>query len=292
MFNYVLQVLIIGVTVGLVYGLVAVGYSMIWQSMRLVHFAQGDLLMVGGFLAITLISADIANPVVVILAVFLIMMALGGIIQRVAYRHIPQNRGVTRIIATLGMALVLRNLAVLVWGTRSHGLPENFFPGSPITIFELSIRPVYYWTLIIGVSLVIGLALFLYKTKFGMAVRLTAYNYSLAELMGVNPNLYQTVAFMVAAGLTGVAGILVSPISFVSYHMGLAFGVKGFAAAIIGGLDSLPGSLLGGIIIGLIEVCFGQYISGYVDVVIFGIMILVLILKPHGLLGKPHVEKI
>lgn len=292
MLTNVLQILIIGVTVGLVYGLVAIGYSIIWQSMRLVHFAQGDLLMVGGFLAITMIGSDISDPILVIPAVFIVMMFLGAVIQRLAYRHIPQNRGVARIIATLGMAMILRNAAVLVWGTRSHGLPENFFPGSPITLFDLSIRPVYYWTFIIGVVLVIGLVLFLYKTKFGMAVRLTAYNYSLAELMGVNPNLYQTVAFMVAAGLTGVAGILVSPISFVSYNMGLVFGVKGFAAAIIGGLDSLPGALLGGIIIGLIEVCFGQFISGYIDVVIFGAMIFVLVLKPHGLLGKSQVEKI
>ena len=287
-----LNVIIIGRTVGLVYGLVAIGYSLIWQSMSLVHFAQGEVLMVGGFLGITLISGGITNPVLVILCVFVLMMLLGGLIQRIAYRHIPQAKGVTRIIATLGMGMILKNAAVLIWGTRAHGLPDDFFPGAAIQLFDLSIRPVYYWTLIIGVALVIGLGLFLYKTKFGMAVRLTAHSYSLAELMGVNPNLYQTVAFMLAAGLTGVAGILVSPISFVSYHMGLAFGVKGFAAAIIGGLDSLPGSLLGGIIIGLIEVFFGRYISGYIDVVIFGIMILVLIVKPHGLLGKSRMEKI
>lgn len=287
-----LTVIIIGVTVGLIYGLVAIGYSLIWQSMSLVHFAQGDLLMLGGFFAITLIGMKISNLFAVLLLVFILMALVGLIIQRGAYCFIPQHRGTTRIIATLGVGMILRNLAVIVWGTKARGLPDNFFPGSSLQLGGVAIRPVYYWTFFIGIMLVIGLVLFLYRTKFGMAMRLTAHNYSLAELMGINPGIYQTLAFMLATGITGVAGILVSPISFVSYKMGLAFGVKGFAAAIIGGLDSLPGALVGGIAIGLIEVFFGRYISGYVDVLIFGIMILVLILKPRGLFGKVHAEKI
>lgn len=286
------QVLIIGITFGLIYGLVAIGYSLIWQSMGLVHFAQGDLLMVGGFVAITLINSGVTNLFAVLPIVFIVLAVLGGAILHISYRHIPQSRGVTRIIATLGMSMVLKNAAVLIWGTNSFSLPDNFFPGKALNLFGVSIRPVYYWTLIIAVLLVVGLVFFLYKTKFGLAVRLTAYSYPLAELMGVNPLVYQTVAFMLAIGLTGVAGVLCSPISFISYKMGLAFGVKGFAAAIIGGLDSLPGSIVGGIIVGLLEVFFGRYISGYIDAVVFGIMILVLIVKPHGIFGKKKAIKI
>lgn len=286
------QVLIIGITFGLIYGLVAIGYSLIWQSMGLVHFAQGDLLMVGGFVAITLINSGVTNLFAVLPIVFIVLAVLGGAILHISYRHIPQSRGVTRIIATLGMSMVLKNAAVLIWGTNSFSLPDNFFPGKALNLFGVSIRPVYYWTLIIAVLLVVGLVFFLYKTKFGLAVRLTAYSYPLAELMGVNPLVYQTVAFMLAIGLTGVAGVLCSPISFISYKMGLAFGVKGFAAAIIGGLDSLPGSIVGGIIVGLLEVFFGRYISGYIDAIVFGIMILVLIVKPHGIFGKKKAIKI
>lgn len=283
---------IIGITCGLIYGLVAIGYSLIWQSMSLVHFAQGDLLMIGGFVGLTILGLNITNPLLVIFLVFLIMAVLGGIIQSVAYRHIPSNKITTRIIATLGVGMILRNAAVGIWGTKSQGLPENFFPGNPLQFAGISIRPVYYWTLIVGVALVAVLYFFLYRTKFGIAIRLTAYNSSLAELMGINAGFFQMLAFMIAIGITGIAGILVSPISFINYNMGLAFGVKGFAAAIIGGLDSLPGSLIGGIIVGLIEVIFGQYMSGYIDVFIFGIMILVLIFKPKGILGKVHLEKI
>lgn len=286
------QVFIIGITFGLIYGLVAIGYSLIWQSMGLVHFAQGDLLMLGGFVAITLIGGGVTNLFAVLPIVFVVLAVLGGVILHLSYRHIPQSQGVTRIIATLGMSMILKNAAVLIWGTSSFSLPDDFFPGKPLALFGVSIRPVYYWTLIIAVLLVVGLVFFLYKTKFGLAVRLTAYSYPLAELMGVNPLVYQTVAFMLAIGLTGVAGVLCSPISFISYKMGLAFGVKGFAAAIIGGLDSLPGSIVGGIIVGLLEVFFGRYVSGYIEAIVFGIMILVLIVKPHGIFGKKKAVKI
>lgn len=287
-----IQVLVIGMTFGLIYGLVAIGYSLIWQSMGLVHFSQGDLLMVGGFVAISLINSGVTNLFAVLPIVFVVLAIIGGVILHVAYRHIPQGKGVTPIIATLGMSMILKNAAVLIWGTSSVGLPDDFFPGSPLNIFGVSIRLVYYWTLMIAVLLVVGLVFFLYKTKFGLAVRRTTHSYPLAELMGVNPVVYQAVAFMLAIGITGVAGVLCSPISFISYKMGLAFGVKGFAAAIIGGLDSLPGSLVGGIIIGLIEVFFGHYISGYIETVLFGIMILVLVIKPYGLFGKAKVVKI
>ena len=286
------DVIIIGITFGLVYGLVAISYSLIWQSTGLIHFAQGDLLMIGGFIAITLIGRGIDSMILVLPITFLVMAVIGAVMQNVIYRNIPPSRAVTKIIASIAMGIVFKNLAVLIWGSNSFSLPDNFFPGGPISIFGISIRPVYYWTLSISVALVVLLVLFLYKTKFGLAVRLTAYNSELAKLMGINPNIYQTVAFMLAIGITGVAGILCSPISFVSYKMGLAFGVKGFAAAIIGGLDSLPGAIIGGIIIGIIEVAFGRYISGYIDAVVFGIMILVLIVRPHGLFGKSKPVKI
>jgi branched-chain amino acid transport system permease protein len=285
-------VITVGITVGLIYGLVAIGYSLIWQSMRLLHFAQGDLLMFGGFVALSLIGAGIGNPFVVLPLVFIIMAALGALIERSSYSLIPQQRAAPRIICTLGVGLALRNLAVLIWGTTARGLPDHFFPGGPLAIGEFVMQPVYYWTLCIGVSMVLGLVFFLYRTKIGLAIRLTAFNRDLAEIMGVNSGRHQTLAFVLAAGITGVAGVLVSPISFVHYNMGLSFGVKGFAAAIIGGLDSLPGALLGGLILGLAEVFFGKYLSAYVDVLAFSVMILVLVFKPHGLLGKPSVEKI
>lgn len=285
-------IIIVGITMGLIYGLVAIGYSLIWQTMGLVHFAQGDLLMIGGFLVLTFINAGFSSPLVVCILVFLAMGLIGAFIEQIAYRPIPREKHVTRIICTLGVGLILRNLAVLLWGTSSRGLPENFFPGTTLSLGEVTIQPVYYWTFIIGCTLVLGLVLFLYKTKYGIAMRLTAYNPALAELMGVNSKLFQSAAFMLAIGITGVAGMLISPIAFVHYNMGLSFGVKGFTAAIIGGLNSLPGSLVGGIVLGLSEVFFGKYLSGYVDVLAFTVMILVLIFKPRGLLGKVEAEKI
>jgi branched-chain amino acid transport system permease protein len=260
--------------------------------MRLLHFAQGDLLMFGGFIALSLIGTGVDNLFLVLPLVFIVMAAFGALIERSSYSLIPQQRMAPLIICTLGVGLALRNLAVLIWGTTARGLPDHFFPGGPLTIGEFVIQPVYYWTLCLGVSMVLGLVFFLYRTKNGLAMRLTAFHHDLAEIMGVHSGKYQTLAFVLAAGITGVAGVLVSPISFVHYNMGLSFGVKGFAAAIIGGLDSLPGALLGGLILGLAEVFFGKYLSAYVDVLAFSVMILVLVFKPHGLLGKTSTEKI
>ena len=284
--------IIVGVTVGLIYGLVAIGYSLIWQTMGLLNFAQGDLVMVGAFVTVTLIEKGVANPLVVMVLVFVIMALVGALIERAAYGRIPRERVATLIVSTLGMGLILRNLVVLIWGTTARGFPERFFSGRPLTLGEVVIQPVYYWTLAIGVVVVMGLVLFLYRTKFGIAMRLTAYNQTLAELMGINNRRYQTAALAMAVGITGIAGMLVGPISFVHYNMGLSFGVKGFAAAIIGGLNSLPGSLVGGIILGLAEVYFGKYLSGYVDVLAFTIIIFILIVKPTGLFGRAHIEKI
>ena len=143
-----IDVLIIGITFGLIYGLVAISYSLIWQSMNLIHFAQGDLLMIGGFIAITLINLGITNMFPVVLITFVILALIGVVMQNGIYRFIPQKRVVTRIIATLGMGIIFKNLAVLIWGSNSHALPETFFPGSAISIFGISIRPVYYWTLL------------------------------------------------------------------------------------------------------------------------------------------------
>ena len=283
--------IIIGITMGLIYGLVAMGYSLIWQTMGLLHFAQGDLLMIGGFLALTLINLKITNPFIVLLIVFILTLILGFFIERVVYRMIPQGKP-ARIISTLGVGITLRNLAVLIWGTKQRSLPRKFFPGSTLTFGDITIQPVYYWTLIIGVFFVVILGFFLYRTRHGLAIRLTAYDLQLARLMGINSGVYQTAVFMLAAGVTGVAGILVSPVSFIHFNMGLSFGVKGFASALIGGLDSLPGSLLGGIILGLAEVVIGRYMSGYVDVLTFVVMILILVFKPKGLLGKNSLEKI
>lgn len=285
--------LLAGFSVGCIYALVALGYSLIFASIRLLHFAQGDLLMIGGFFALTMVVTFKLGLYSGIIAVMLIVAILGFLIERIAYRPIPQRMFASRIMCTLGIGLILRNMTIIIWGPQPRGLPPDIFKGPPISLPGMSIPPAYYFVLIISVVIMILLTLFLGKTKIGLAMRTTAYDKSLAELMGINTSRIMSLSFMIGASMAAAAGMLVAPITFISHGIGWRLGVKGFAAAVLGGFGNIPGSMIGGIVLGLIETIGGGFISsGYKDCIAFVILILVLIFKPAGILGKVHIEKV
>jgi branched-chain amino acid transport system permease protein len=249
--------------------------------------------MLGGFVALTFIGIFGPNPFIVGLGTMLVLGLFGAFLQRVVYHPIPANLIAVRIMATLGVAMVLRNGASLVWGTKAKNLPEALFPGGPINFGELIIRPGYYWTLIVSLVVMALLLWFLYRTKIGLATRTVAYSFDIAEMLGVNPLFLRTLSFGIAGALAGISGILVSPQTFVHFNMGIALNQKGFTAAVLGGLGSIPGGIIGGFALGLIETLGGSLIpSGYQDVISFVILVLVLFIRPQGLLGKIHREKL
>lgn len=285
--------LLAGLSVGCIYALVALGYSLIFASIRLLHFAQGDLLMVGGFFALTMVLTFKLGLYTGILAVMLIVAVLGFIIERFAYRPIPQHMIAARIMATLGIGLILRNLTILIWGPQPRGLPPAVFRGPPIQLPGMIIPSSYYLIVIISVALMILLTLFLGKTRMGLAMRTTAHDQSLAELMGIQTSRIMSLSFMIGSALAGAAGMLVAPITFISFNIGFSLGIKGFAAAVLGGFGNIPGAMIGGIVLGLLETFGGAFISsGYKDSVSFLVLILVLILRPRGIMGKVQVEKV
>ena len=288
-----LTYLLLGLTIGAIYALIAVGFSLIFETVKLLHFAQGDLLMLGGFVALSFIGIFGANPFIVGLGTMLVLGLFGAFLQRVVYHSIPANLIAVRIMATLGVAMVLRNGASLLWGTKAKNLPEALFPGGPINVGELIIRPGYYWTLIVALVVMALLLWFLYRTKIGLATRTVAYSFDIAEMLGVNPLLLRTLSFGIAGALAGISGILVSPQTFVHFNMGIALNQKGFTAAVLGGLGSIPGGIIGGFALGLIETIGGSLIpSGYQDVISFVILVLVLFIRPQGLLGQIQREKL
>jgi branched-chain amino acid transport system permease protein len=288
-----LTYLLLGLTIGAIYALIAVGFSLIFETVKLLHFAQGDLLMLGGFVALAFLGIFGPNPFVVGLGTMVVLGLFGAFLQRVVYHPIPANLIAVRIMATLGVAMVLRNGASLLWGTKAKSLPEALFPGSPINIGELIIRPGYYWTLIVSLTVMALLLWFLYRTKIGLATRTVAYSFDIAEMLGVNPLFLRTLSFGIAGALAGISGILVSPQTFVHFNMGIALNQKGFTAAVLGGLGSIPGGIIGGFALGLIETLGGSLIpSGYQDVISFVILVLVLFIRPQGLLGQVQREKL
>ena len=285
--------LLAGLSVGCIYALVALGYSLIFASIRLLHFAQGDLLMIGGFFALTMVLTFKLGLYTGIIAVMIIAGALGFLIERFAYRPIPQRMIAARIMSTLGIGLILRNMTILIWGPQPRGLPPVVFSGPPIHLPGMTVPPAYYLILIISVAIMILLTLFLGKTKLGLAMRTTAHDQSLAELMGIETSRVMSLSFMIGAAIAAAAGMLVAPITFVSQGMGFRLGIKGFAAAVLGGFGNIPGSMIGGIILGLLETIGGSFISsGYKDCIAFVVLILVLIFKPAGIMGKFYVEKV
>ncbi|MGE5604515.1 MAG: branched-chain amino acid ABC transporter permease [Bacteroidota bacterium] len=288
-----LTYILLGLTIGAIYALIAVGFSLIFETVKLLHFAQGDLLMIGGFIALSLIAVFGFNPIVVGIGTMLALGLFAAFLQRIVYNSVPAHLVPVRIMSTLGIGMALRNAASLIWGAKAHNMPEEFFPGGPVNLIGLTIRPGYYWTLIVSLVVMALLLWFLYRTKIGLATRTVAYRYDIAEMLGVNPLLLCTLSFGIAGALAGISGILVSPQTFVHFHMGPALNQKGFTAAVLGGLGSIPGGILGGFTLGLIETFGGILIpSGYQDVISFVILVCVLFIRPQGLLGQVHREKL
>ncbi|HWQ40773.1 MAG TPA: branched-chain amino acid ABC transporter permease [Desulfosporosinus sp.] len=288
-----LDQVIVGLVVGASYALLAIGYSLIFASMRLLHFAQGDFLMIGGFISLSIVSSVTANPFLVIFLVMTSLALLGYLIERLCYKRIPDHMHAARIIATLGVGMILKNTAGIIWGAQIRPLSDGFFRGPVVNLGSLRIQPSYYWTLIIGAMLMILLSLFLNRTKVGLAIRASAYNAEVAEIMGINSAKARTIAFIIAASLTGCVGIFVAPMTFIHTEMGVSLGMKGFSAAVLGGLGNIPGAMVGGLLLGMIET-FGATVisSGYKDSIAFIVLILILVFKPSGLFGTTEPEKI
>ncbi len=289
-----LDVVISGVSVGLLYGLVASGYALLWSTMSLLHFAHGEFVTLGAFVALSLlgVSKTAVSPFAIIGAVALIVGLVGVIIERAAYRPIPRASFTTRVIATVGIGETLRSLIALLWGARAHPLPEGFFIGSPLKVLGLQIAPAYYW--ILGVSLFLDLALILvlYRTKLGLGLRAVSFRPDVAELLGVNSGRMYAIAFLMGSAVAGVTGILIAPITFIYYTLGLSIGIKGFAAAVIGGLGDFTGAMAGGLILGLVEAVGAWFAPAYKDLIVFGVLILVIAARPYGLFGRATVEKV
>ncbi len=288
--DFVIDLVIIGVSVGMVYGLVALGISLIYSGLDIVHFAHGEIYMIGAFIGLTLYKT-VGLPFVVafLLAVFLTGL-VGVVIERLFYRRLTSGgggytvAGMGMVIAGFGMSIVLQNVAFLVWGPKPLPFPVQF--GMPLEIGNLALPMSYIWIIVTALVLMFVLNLVLKKTMIGLAIRAVAHNKEIAYLSGVNVPLMISMIFGIACGLGGAAGILIAPINYVQVQMGIGILIKAFAAAVVGGFGSLPGAVLGGLLVGVVESLGAAFISGtYKDVYAFVLLIVVMMVKPSGILG-------
>ena len=286
------QHMINGLTIGGIYALIAIGYSMVYGILKIVNFAHGDVFMVGSFLGLFLTRAGI--PIVVAFPLASLLTGFTGIfIERIAYRPIRVANKLAVLISALGVSMMLQNLARIIWGSETRPFHISL-PVHTFTIGSISVSGTQALVIVLSGILMVVLHYIVNHTKMGVAMRATSYNINTARLMGINTDKIISFTFGIGSVLACLAGIFVGVYYDAVYPtMGYAAGLKAFSAAILGGIGSIPGAMLGGFVIGIVENLGAAYISnGYRDAFAFGILILVLIIRPSGILGKKAIEKV
>ncbi|OCW56893.1 ABC transporter permease subunit [Hoeflea olei] len=307
--EYFLQQLINGLTLGSIYGLIAIGYTMVYGIIGMINFAHGDIFMVGSFIALATFLALVAIgitalPLILFITLLVSMLftsAWGWTVERLAYRPLRGSFRLAPLITAIGMSIVLQNFVQITQGARVKPLPPQIQGG--ITLVEgvtdngtIAVQLSYMQIIIIAttLALMIGFSLLISKTSLGRSQRACEQDQKMAALLGVNVDRTISLTFVMGAALAAVAGFMFLLLyGVIDFYIGFLAGVKAFTAAVLGGIGSLPGAMLGGLLIGLIEVFWSGYFSvEYKDVAAFSILVIVLIFMPSGLLGKPEVEKV
>ncbi len=286
-----LQFLFSGITVGATYALAALGFTLIYNASNVINFAQGEFIMLGGMLAVFFTQAGLPLPVALLLAIAL--PALVGIaLEKAAIEPVKGAETVSLIIITIGASLVIRGLIQVWLGKNAHSLPA-FSGDTPITIGGATLLPQSLWALGVTAVVVALLWYFFSRTLTGKAMLATSINRSAAQMVGINTNLVLLLSFALSAGLGALGGILIAPITLTSYDVGIMLGLKGFVAAVVGGLGSGLGAVAGGLLVGILEAMGAGYISSaYKDAVPFVLILLILFFMPRGLFGGRSTERV
>ncbi len=280
-----LQLLISGLVLGVIYALIAVGFITVYNVTGIINFAQGEFVMLGAMLAVSLNALHLPLLLIILLSIAIVAL-FGMIMQQLAIRPARHASLVTFIIITLGISIAIRGAALLIWGTDPYSLPD-FSAQTHLQWLGARINAQGLWVLAITLLAFTLLYLFFERTYPGKVVKACVINPNAAQLMGISPQAMSLLAFAIAGGMGSLAGVVIAPITLATYDMGLMLGLKGFVAAVLGGLSSVPGALLGGVLLGVLESLGAGYLSsGYKDAIAFLILVLILFIRPGGLLGK------
>ena len=287
--------LINGVSLGSIYAIIALGYTMVYGIAKMINFAHGDVIMVGGYMCFCATTyLGWPAPAGVLLAV-VVCTALGVVIERLAYKPLRMAPSLAVLITAIGVSFFLQNAALLIWGSGQKSF-TSVVKGSPFQLFDgqLTVTPVTLVTVLACIVIMIVLTLFTNKSKMGTAMRAVSEDKGAAQLMGINVNTTISLTFAIGSGLAAIAGVLLcSAYPTLMPTTGSMPGIKAFTAAVFGGIGSIPGAFVGGILLGVIEIFAGAYISTQLsNAIVFAVLILVLLVKPDGLLGKRVSEKV
>ncbi|WP_240376723.1 branched-chain amino acid ABC transporter permease [Bacillus piscicola] len=285
-----LQFSVTGLTIGSIYAIVALGFVTIYSVTKVINLAQGEFVMLGGMIMFTFLNIGI-NYWISFLLTLILVMIIGWLVEWTIIRRAKGADPISLIILTIGIAIFIRGVASVVWGKGQVRIPA-FSSNQSINIGPASITPQSMWVVFIMLLVVIFLYILIDKTIVGKAFQACSANPPAARLMGISPARMSSFSFTLSAGLGALAGLAVAPILFPAYDMGVMLGIKGFSAAILGGLGSAPGAVAGGLIIGFLESYGAGYISsGLKDAIAFTAILLILLIRPSGILGEKNVGK-
>ena len=300
--DFFVQQLLNGLAVGGIYALVALGYTMVYGVLKLINFAHGDLFAIGAYLGLTLLVschlASVMPPWLAVLCVFvlvaLMVAFIGYLLERVAYRPLRNAGRLSAVVSALGASIFFENALMIIYGARVFVYPDFLRPDFTLNIVGFSIPGMRLLVIAVSVILMLGLQAFMLHTKTGSAIRAVAIDQGAARLMGINVNRIISLVFLIGPALGGAAGILVGIYyGQIDFLMGWSYGLKAFTAAILGGIGNIPGAMLGGLLLGVVEALASAYVAvAWKDAVAFVVLILILIVRPTGLLGERTADKL
>jgi len=303
-FNYLLQQIINGIALGAIYGLIAIGYTMVYGIIGMINFAHGEIFMIGAFISlITFLALGMLGVTYVPLALLIVLVAAVGFtsvygwtVERVAYRPLRKSFRLAPLISAIGMSIFLQNYVQLLQGARVKTMQPVVRGGFTLAggVFPVQVSYLQLFIVALTILLMAGFSYLIAATPLGRAQRACEQDATMASLLGINVDRTISTTFVIGAALAAVAGMMVLMYyGVIDFFIGFEAGIKAFTAAVLGGIGSLPGAILGGLLIGLIEALWSGYFSvEYKDVMVFVILVLVLIFRPSGLFGRPEVEKV
>ncbi|MFH1091166.1 MAG: branched-chain amino acid ABC transporter permease, partial [Pseudomonadota bacterium] len=288
--SQLLQYVLTGLTLGSIYAIVALGFNIIYNATEIINFAQGEFVMLGGLIMVTLVHAVHLPLILAFVATVIAVTVVGLLMERLAIFPLKEPGVLTLIIITIALSILIKGIAMFIWGKDPYTLP-GFSGERPIPFLGASIMPQTLWIIGITVLMVILLTIFFNKTIIGKAMSACADNPEAASLVGINVQRMIMLSFMLSAALGAVAGMIVTPLSLMEYDRGSLLALKGFGACILGGLGNFYGAILAGFMLGLLEsLGAGLIHSGYKDAIALGVLLLVLFIRPSGILGSAEVS--
>ena len=288
-----LYFLINGISLGSIYAIIALGYTMVYGISKMLNFAHGDVIMVGAYICFFALTRFNLPPLVAVAAAMLVCMVLGMTIEKLAYKPLRQATSLAVLITAIGVSYLLQNLALLLFSPNVKVFPSIVGNGK-ISMGDIVVSHVTIVTIIVCIVIMVGMTLFTGRTKIGKAMRACSEDKAAAQMMGINVDATISVTFIIGSGLAAIAGVLLcSTYPTLVPTTGSMPGIKAFTAAVFGGIGSIPGAFLGGLLLGIIEIFAKAYISTQIsDAIVFAVLIIVLLVKPTGLLGKKTREKV